>query len=122
MLNDQDKKYLSGVSERFYLLSMVTLITVTLIFGAGIIRNLYLATTIGSIEGYGLLDIAQLWANGVELEASYSGVFIMAVNRFEMAFLDLGVVVILSLSLWGTLAVRRRNERIVQALKNAGVW
>ncbi len=122
MLNAKDKKYLSGVSDGLYLISMVTLITVTLIFSAAFIHNLYLAKIIGSVEGYGLGDVANLWANGVELKESYSGIYVMAVNRFEMAFLDLGVVVILVMSLWANRTSRRRNKRIVQALRKGGVW
>ena len=122
MLSAKDKKYLSGMPDRLYLISVVTLITVTLIFSAAFIHNLYLAKIIGSVEGYGLEDVANLCANGVELKENYSGIYLMDVNRFEMAFLDLGVVVILVMSLWASRASRRRNMRIVQALKKGGVW
>jgi len=122
MLNDKDKKYLSGVSKPIYLFSMATLISVALIFVAASFRNLYLAKIIGSAEGYRIADVAANWAHGIELKESYSGAYVMAINRFEMAFLDIGVVVILGISVWATYASRRRNIRIVRALKNCGAW
>ena len=122
MLNDKDKKYLSGVSDRVYLLSMATLITVALIFVAGFVRNLYLAKIIGSIEGYEIVDVVAHWAHGVELKESYSGVYVMATNRFEMAFLDLGVAIVLGMSVWAVHASRKRNIRITRALKDCGAW
>jgi len=122
MLSDKDKKRLSGVSESYFLVSMIALITVTLIFAAGCIHNLYLVKIIGSVEGYGVADIARFWASGVDLEGTYSGVYVMAVNRFGMAFLGLGTVVISGICTWGVYAVRQRNMKVVQALKDSGAW
>jgi hypothetical protein len=122
MLSDKDKKYLAGVSEKFYLLAMATLITVMLLFMAGCIRNLYLAQIIGSIEGYKIADIARFWANEIDIKRTYSGIYVMAVNRFELAFLNLGAVAVLGIALWGAHASRKRNMRVVKVLKESGAW
>jgi hypothetical protein len=122
MLNDKDKKYLSGAPRHLYLLSMTTLITVKLIFAAACIHNLYLTKITGSIEGYGIADIASLWARGADLEETYSGVYVTAINRFESALIDLGIVAILAISVWITHALRQRKLRIVQTLKDCGDW
>ena len=122
MLSDKDKKYLTGVSEVFYLMTMATLVTVMLIFVAGCIHNIYLAKIIGSVEGYGIVDIARFWVNGVDVKETYSGVYVMAVNRFGLAFLNLGTVAVLGIGLWGARTIRKRNARVVQALKDSGAW
>jgi hypothetical protein len=122
MLSDKDKKQLAGASARFYLVAMVTLVTVMLIFVAGCIQNLYLAKIIGSVEGYGIVDIARFWAIGVDIKETYSGVYVTAVNRFGLAFLNLGTVAVLAICIWGVYTIRQRNIRIVQALKDSGAW
>ena len=122
MLNDKDKKYLSGIPRHLYLLSITTLITVKLIFAAACVHNIYLTKIIGSIEGYGIADIARLWASGVDLEETYSGVYVTAINRLELAFIDLGIVAVLAISAWTIHALRQRNMRIVQTLKDCGDW
>ena len=122
MLNDKDKKHLSGVPRHLYLLSMTTLITVMLIFAAACAHNLYLTKILGSIEGYGIADIPDLWTNGIDLEQTYSGVYVMAINRLGLAFIDLGVVAILAISAWTIHASRQRNMRIAQTLKDCGDW
>jgi len=122
MLSDKDRKYLTGVSEAFYLLTMVALVTVMLIFLAGCIRNIYLVKIIGSIEGYGVADIVRFWAAGIDIKETYSGVYVMAVNRLSLAFLNLGTVAVLGIGLWGARTLRQRNARIVQALKDSGAW
>lgn len=76
----------------------------------------------GPHEGYGIADIARLWASGVDLEETYSGVYVTAINRLELAFIDLGIVAILGISAWTIHALRQRNIRIVQTLKDCGDW
>jgi len=122
MLSDKDRNYLTGVSETFYLVTMATLVTVMLIFVVGCIHNIYFAQIIGSVEGYGIADIAHFWVNGIDVKKTYSGVYVMAVNRFGLAFLNLGAVAILGVGLWGARTIRKRNERVVQALKDSGAW
>ena len=122
MLSDKDRKYLTGVSEAFYLVTMATLVIVMLIFVAGCIHNIYLAEIIGSVEGYRISDIARFWVEGIDVKNTYSGVYVMAVNRFGLALLNLGTVAVLVIGLWGVRTIRKRNARVVQALKDSGAW
>ena len=122
MLSEKDRKHLAGIPTNIYLLCMAVLLTAMLIFAVGCAQNMYLAKIIGSVEGYSFVDIANLWISDIDLKKTYSGVYITAINRFELALLDLGVVFIIGANLWLIYTIRNRNRRIVRAFIDCGVW
>ena len=86
------------------------------------ILNFYLASKIGMKEGYDLISLFKSWEAGIEASKQYSGIYLMAIERLEMAILLFGVTLI-----WGIAAVkvrvtRQRNRRIVEILKRHEEW
>ena len=121
MITDSDIKALRRYKTRSgKIANWMIVIAPIFLFVVGIL-NLYLASKIGSNEGYSLWALFQSWIEGINVNKQYSGLYLTAMERLETALLQFGLSLIFSITVYGHHKTRRMNARILETLKHSGV-
>lgn len=122
MLNEKDRKALSWSLGKYGRVVEFAVILVPLFLVVSGFVNLYFASRIGSLEGYGLAELLKDWATGVDTKAQYSGVYVKAIGRITLAFFSFGFALVLALQVYAYHTIRQRDRRIVATLRSCGYW
>jgi hypothetical protein len=83
------------------------------------IINLHNASRIASYEGYNLMHLFKGWINGIDVKATYSGLYLKAMERLTTALMEIGYSLILSIFAYGYHKRKKMDERIIETLKNS---
>jgi hypothetical protein len=122
MITEKDVKtltqYQTPAGKIAYWLFMIA----PIFFLGGGILNLYIASRIGSYEGYNLMNLFRDWINGIDVKATYSGLYLKAMERLTTALMEIGGSFIFLIFTYVHYQRKKMNERIIETLKMAGKW
>jgi hypothetical protein len=82
--------------------------------------NLQIAAKIGGDVGYGLGALVGVWLDGVDPDTLYSGTFLIALDLFKSAVVELAAAVVLAIMALGYHRTRATNLRVLAQLRQAG--
>ena len=84
--------------------------------------NTWQAIRIGSAFDFSPGDYFRVWFEDIEVnrEYTYSGSFLLGMERFHTAILHFSFAIITALLAWGAVLSRRINREIVNALSRHG--
>ena len=122
MLTDSDRKYLENVTgergRRWRRIPVVAFIACVL-YG---LANVFIAYFIGRMNEYTFRDLIVYWSRGIHYEKLYPGYIILAFGRLEAALGCMGLALVLGILASVRGRERARERRMVETLKNAGLW
>ena len=121
MITDKDFKSLKGPSSRVFSSSIILLLCLIGLFLYAAFRDISLAFHYAEQIGLDTNALLSLWNSEPDLNRTYSGYEQQLIHRLNMAIIDTGVVIIMSIQLVTFVLSRRRNQRILDALGEAGV-
>jgi len=115
-----EKKYIKGLTMfegrsglvKYYIMVFGPIFVIIMA-----LLNLYLASKLGVTEGYDLLFLFKSWKSGIVATKQYSGGYLIAIERLEMAILLLGGALIWGIVAFKVRVTRQRNHRIVEILR-----
>ena len=79
--------------------------------------NLWLASKIGSSNGYNLDFLFQSWIEGINVNQQYSGLNLKAMERLETALFQFGLAIIFIFATYGYHRRRQMDIRILETLR-----
>ena len=120
MLTEKDISYLqkSAGSQGQFVEKVLTVALVILVVVSMV--NFQIASGIASEIGLSLADIFASWIEGYSPEMQYSGLTLLAIERFSTAIIELGFAIVMLVTLVVYKTTRKREKRIVAHLKELG--
>lgn len=118
MLEVSDIKHLKRSQTRSAKIGIWFLPVVACVLIVGGVLNIHLGSKFGAMQGVGLGELFRQWFQGIQIDAQYSGVFLMAVTRFQMGITGFvyGVLVAVFSYFYGKSV--QRNKRILKFIED----
>jgi len=120
VLTERDKTYFSRFTEGRARLTLWVVGVATVFLFLIAVLNFRLAHSIGQREGYTFGSLFKSWVNGFSPNVEYSGIYLLALQRLEAGFLNLGLVTIFIVGLVTYKIELNRNKRLIEILKKSG--
>jgi hypothetical protein len=118
MLEVSDIKHLKRSQTRSAKIGIWLLpaVACVLIVGGGL--NIHVGSKFAAMQAVGFGELFRLWFQGIQIDAQYSGVFLMAVTRFQMGITGFvyGVLVAVFSYFYGKSV--QRNRRILKFMED----
>jgi hypothetical protein len=95
---------------------LLPLVGCVLIVGG--VLNIHLGSKLAAMEGVGFGELFSQWFQGVDIDAQYSGVFLMAVTRFQMGITGFVYGVLIAMVSYAYIRSIGRNRRILTFIEN----
>lgn len=80
--------------------------------------NLRMCARIARYDGLTLSDVFTRWTGGIDLGASYSGVYIKAVERLWAGLFQIGMIFFFIIIGVASILLNRRNRRILEYVES----
>lgn len=93
------------------------LFAMAVLYLVGGLLSLRWCARIARYDGMALSDVFYGWIQGVDITASYSGIYLAALERLSTAALYLGMVVPFVILGWVAIVTNRRNRRIIDYIE-----
>jgi hypothetical protein len=118
MLTAGDIKHLKRSQTRSAKIGIWLLPVVACVLIVGGVLNIHLGSKLAAMQGMGFGELLCQWFQGIQIDAQYSGVFLMGVTRFQMGITGLvyGVLVAVFSYFYGMSV--RRNKRILTFIED----
>jgi hypothetical protein len=94
MLEASDRRWLEHEAGRQGTIARAVLLAVPVVMLLLVATNVLMAMQIGHLQGLHLTTLLKDWAVGTEWDRVYTGVYLKAMDRLDVAFLQLGVAAI----------------------------
>lgn len=117
MLGASDLRYLKRSQSRSTKIGAWVLAGVACIFTVGGILNIGLAARLAAMQAIGFQELLQQWLQGVQIDAQYSGLFLLAINRFQMGIFGLIYGMIMAVLFCTYIKSIQRHRRILRFVK-----
>ena len=117
MLTANDIKHLKRSQTRSAKIGMWLLPVVTCVLIVGGVVNIHLGSKLAATQGVGFGELFCQWFQGIQIDAQYSGVFLMAVNRFQMGITGFVYGVLIAVVTYTYTRSIGRNKRILQFIE-----
>ena len=114
MLGASDLRYLKRSQSRSTKIGAWVLAAVACVFAVGGILNIGLAARLAAMQAIGLQELLRQWFQGVQIDAQYSGVFLLAINRFQMGIFGLVYGMIMAVLFCTYIKSIQRHRRILR--------
>ena len=117
MLTANDIKHLKRSQTRSAKIGVWLLPMVTCVLIIGGVLNIHLGSKLAATQGVGFGELFCQWFQGIQTDAQYSGVFLMAVNRFQMGITGFVYGVLIAVVTYAYTRSVGRNKRILQFIE-----
>ena len=117
MLTASDIKYLKRSQTRSAKIGIWLLPVVTCVLIVGGVLNIHLGSKLAAMQGVGFGELFCQWFQGIQIDAQYSGVFLMAVTRFQMGITGFVYGVLVAVVTYAYTRSIGRNKRILQFIE-----
>jgi hypothetical protein len=122
MIEDKIKKSLTKYGGKkgiisFYMICFAPVFMLLMGF-----LNLYASSKWSSLAKLDFLDLLKMWVRSIDIDISYSGVSLKALERFETALLQFGFALIFGIFAYGAKIQRIMNSKIIDILKKHNEW
>lgn len=95
---------------------LLPLVACVLIIGGAL--NIHVGAKLAAIEGVGFGELLSQWFQGSNIDAQYSGVFLMAVTRFQMGITGFVYGVLIAVISYTYSRSIGRNRRILAFIED----
>jgi len=117
MLTASDIKHLKRSQTRSAKIGIWLLPVVTCVLIVGGVLNIHLGSKLAAMQGVGFGELFCQWFQGIQIDAQYSGVFLMAVTRFQMGITGFVYGVLVAVVTYAYTRSIGRNKRILQFIE-----
>ena len=119
MITEKDIKALSRYQTRSGKIANWAIVIFPIFLLIVAFLNLYVASKIGSSEGFNLIQLFIGWIEGIDVKTQYSGIYFKAMERLTTALLQIGFALICSIFAYFYHNRKKMDERILESLKNS---
>jgi hypothetical protein len=117
MLTASDIKHLKRSQTRSAKIGIWLLPVVTCVLIVGGVLNIHLGSKLAAMQGVGFGELFRQWFRGIQIDAQYSGVFLMAVTRFQMGITGFVYGVLGAVVTYAYTRSIGRNKRLLQFIE-----
>ena len=117
MLTASDIKHLRRSQTRSAKIGIWLLPVVTCVLIVGGVLNIHLGSKLAAMQGVGFGELFCQWFQGIQIDVQYSGVFLMAVTRFQMGITGFVYGVLVAVVTYAYTRSMGRNKRILQFIE-----
>lgn len=90
---------------------------VTCVLIVGGVLNIHVGSKLAAMQGVTLGELLGQWFHGIQIEGQYSGVFLMAVTRFQIGITGFVYGVLVGVFSYFYAQTLRRNRRILEFIE-----
>lgn len=118
MVTASDIKHLKRSQTRSANISSWLLPVVACVLIVGGVLNIHLGSKLAAMQGVGFGELFSQWFQGIKIDAQYSGVFLMAVTRFQMGITGFVYGVLIAVVSYAYTRSIGRNKRILKFIED----
>lgn len=117
MLTANDIRHLKRSQTRNAKIGIWLLPVVTCVLLVGGVLNIHFGSKLAAMQGVGFRELFRQWFEGIQIDAQYSGVFLMAVTRFQMGITGFVYGVLVAVVSYAYTRSIGRNKRILKFME-----
>jgi hypothetical protein len=118
MLTANDIKHLKRSQTKGGKIGIWALPVIACVLIVGGVLNIHLGSKLAAMQSVGFGELLRQWFQGIQIDAQYSGVFLMAVTRFQLGITGFVYGVLVAVVSYFYAQSIRRNQRILKFIED----